>query len=242
MPNRPVVLIPGLLCDEVVWADVIAALPFGTQTWVPDHGLHHSLPMMAQAVLQGSPAGPLWVVGHSMGGRVALEMYRQAPERIAGLALLDTGWLPLAEGDRGETERAQRHALLATAQHDGMRVAGQQWAAGMVHPQQLDTPLFESILKMVARKTPEIFEAQIRALLARPDATGLLGNITCPTLVMCGRQDRWSPVEQHQDLAAMIPTATLRIIEGAGHMLPMEQAQATADAVAAWLTGALGRA
>ena len=96
MPNRPVVLIPGLLCDEVVWADVIAALPFGTQTWVPDHGLHHSLPMMAQAVLQGSPAGPLWVVGHSMGGRVALEMYRQAPERIAGLALLDTGWLPLA--------------------------------------------------------------------------------------------------------------------------------------------------
>ena len=240
MPNRSLVLIPGLLCDDAVWAGVIAALPAGTQTWVPDHGLHHSLPAMAQAALQGSAPGPLWIAGHSMGGRVALEMYRQAPERVAGLALLDTGWLPLAAGERGETERAQRHDLLEIAQRDGMREAGQRWASGMVHPQQLDTPLFESILKMVERKTPQIFAAQIRALLARPDATDLLATIACPTLVMCGRQDRWSPVAQHEALASMIPNATLRIIETAGHMLPMEQAQATADALAHWLRGVPG--
>ena len=154
--------------------------------------------------------------------------------------LLDTGWLPLAAGERGETERAQRHDLLEIAQRDGMREAGQRWASGMVPPQQLDTPLFESILKMVERKTPQIFAAQIRALLARPDATDLLATIACPTLVMCGRQDRWSPVAQHEALASMIPNATLRIIETAGHMLPMEQAQATADALAHWLRGVPG--
>jgi len=241
MPNRSLVLIPGLLCDEFVWAGVIAALPSGTQTWVPDHGLHHSLPAMAQAALQGSPAGPLWLVGHSMGGRVALEMYRQAPERVAGLALLDTGWLPLAGGERGDAERAQRYELVEIAQTRGMRAAAQRWATGMVHPQQLDTPLFESILTMVARKTPEIFAAQIRALLARPDATEVLATVRCPTLVMCGRQDRWSPVEQHETLAAMVPHALLKVVEAAGHMLPMEQPQATAEALTAWLPGIPGR-
>jgi pimeloyl-ACP methyl ester carboxylesterase len=101
--------------------------------------------------------------------------------------------------------------------------------------------LFELILAMVERKTPDIFEAQITALLDRPDASALLGTIRVPTLVMCGRQDQWSPVRQHEELAARVRDARLQVVEGAGHMLPMEQPEATAEAIAAWLAAQSSR-
>lgn len=231
-------LIPGLLCDATVWSDLERELPDSVTTWVAEHGELASLPAMAQSALQHAPAGPLWVAGHSMGGRVALEMYRQAPERIAGLALLDTGWLPLAAGEKGEAERAARYALIDLARREGMRSAARQWAKDMVHPQQLDTPLFEAILAMIARRNPQIWEAQARALLARPDTSDLLGQITVPTLLACGRQDLWSPVAQHEQMAQRIPGSRLRVIEGAGHMAPMEQPAATAALLLEWLAPA----
>ena len=85
------------------------------------------------------------------------------------LALLDTSYHPLSEGEAGETERAGRMSLLATARRDGMRTMAREWALGMVHPSRHDTPLFEAVLDMFDRKTPDIFAAQINALLQRPD-------------------------------------------------------------------------
>ena len=192
---------------------------------------------MAEAVLQQTP-GEFVVAGHSMGGRVALEVYRAAPDRVRGLALLDTGYQARQHDDAGERERVERMKLVELARQSGMRAMGQQWVRPMVHPDRLsDTALIEAILEMIERKTVAVFEAQQRALLARPDATQLLGEISCPTLVLCGHEDAWSPPSRHEEMARRISTSELVIVERCGHMSTMEQP----DAVYAALTRLLSR-
>lgn len=237
MTAATLVLIPGLLCDEFVWAEQCRALSAHAQVWVPDHGSLDSLTDMALAVLRNAPAEQFALAGHSMGGRVALEVLRLAPHRVQRLALLDTGYLPLSAGPRGEEERTSRQTLLDNARQLGMRTMGRQWARGMVHPSRIDTPVFTSIVDMIERKTPEVFAAQIRALLARPDASPQLLAIDCPVLVLCGRQDSWSPLSQHLQMAASIRGARLRIIEECGHMSTLEQPEAVTVALAEWLRG-----
>lgn len=229
------VLLSGLMCDAAVWAPQCAALQAQVQCVVPDYGLRDSLAAMAQQVLAEAPTERFSLAGHSMGGRVALEVLRLAPQRVERLALLDTGTQPLAAGADGERERAGRMALLSQARRQGMRAMGRLWARGMVHPDARDTPLFESILDMLERSSPEQFAAQINALLNRPDASALLPTITCPTLVLCGQEDSWSPPAQHEKMRDAIPNAELCIIERCGHMSSVEQPQAVNAALAAWL-------
>lgn len=226
------VLLPGLLCDRAVWRAQIDALG---PAFVADYGALESLPAMAAHVLATAPAGPLVVAGHSMGGRVAFEMLRQAPERIERLALLDTSYHPLADGEAGEKERTGRLALLAKARSDGMRAMARDWALGMVHPSRHDTPVFEAVLDMFERHTPDIFAAQINALLNRPDCSALLGAIRCPTLLLCGREDAWSPPSRHEHMHAAIAGSRLVVIEQCGHMSTMEQHDAVSRALADWL-------
>lgn len=240
MTRPTVVLIPGLLCDEFVWSDQRRALSKHANVWVPDHGALDSLTQMAQAILRDAPAEQFALAGHSMGGRVALEVLRLAPHRVLRLALLDTGYLPRAAGEQGDAEQASRLALLDNARRLGMAAMGRQWARGMVHPARIDTPLFDAIIEMIERKTPEIFAAQIRALLARPDASPQLLAMDCPTLVLCGRQDSWSPLSQHLQMAAIIRGARLRIIEDCGHMSTLEQPEAVSSALVEWVNGKAG--
>ncbi len=237
MSATTLVLIPGLLCDDFVWSEQQRELSSLAHVWVADHGSLDSLTDMAAAALRNAPAERFALAGHSMGGRVALEMFRLSPHRIERLALLDTGWLPLQAGKRGEEERASRMALLDRAFKHGMRAMGQEWASGMVHPSRIEAPVFESILAMIERKTPEIFAAQLRALLGRRDASAQLLAIDCPVLVLCGRQDSWSTLSQHLQMAALIRGARLRIIEECGHMSTLEQPQAVTAALAEWLRG-----
>jgi len=241
MTPATVVLIPGLLCDEFVWSEQRRALEQHAKVWIPDHGSLDSLTEMALAVLRNAPAEQFALAGHSMGGRVALEVFRLAPHRVQRLALLDTGWLPRAVGAQGEAEQASRLALLDNARQLGMAAMGRQWARGMVHPARIDTPVFAAIIEMIERKTPEIFAAQIRALLARPDAGPQLLAIDCPTLVLCGRQDSWSPLSQHLQMAAIIRGARLRIIEDCGHMSTLEQPEAVTSALVEWVNGKAGQ-
>jgi pimeloyl-ACP methyl ester carboxylesterase len=229
------VLLPGLLCDREVWQAQIDALG---PCHVPDYGLLDSLRAMAEHVLATAPAGPLAVAGHSMGGRIAFEMLRLAPERIARLALLDTSYHPLAEGEAGEAERAGRLALLATARRDGMAAMAREWAVGMVHPSRHGTPLFEAIVAMLARKTPEHYAAQIEALLNRPDAEPLLPTIHCPTLLLCGRDDAWSPPARHEHMQQRIAGSRLVVIEQCGHISTMEQPETVSHALAEWMQSA----
>lgn len=233
--SRPcLVLLPGLLCDDVVWREQCTALAFA-DCFVPSFGDADSLVDMARSVLQAALAQRFSLVGHSMGGRVALEMARLAPERIERIALLDTGTDPLADGAAGAQERDKRMALLQIAQQHGMRHMGTQWASGMVHPDRLETPLFGEILDMIERRTPAEFAAQIRALLDRPDASDVLAGLRCPTLLACGRQDAWSPLARHERMLALCPAARLVVIEDSGHMSTMEQAAAVSRALSEWM-------
>jgi pimeloyl-ACP methyl ester carboxylesterase len=232
-----VVLLPGLLCDRAVWEPQIAVLSQRYDCLAADYGSAESLAAMAQSVLDSAPA-TFSLAGHSMGGRVALEVMRRAPRRVSRLALLDTGYQARPEGEAGEAEARKRYRLLDMASSQGMRVMGREWIPGMVHPDRLrDAPLVESILAMIERKTPGIFAAQIRALLSRPSAEAVLRAIDCPTLVLCGRQDSWSPLERHERMAGMIPGATLAVIEASGHMVTLERPEAITSALGSWLAG-----
>jgi len=234
--STTLMLLPGLMCDAAVWAPQVAALKGQADCRIPVWGMRDSLTAMAQQVLDEAPTERFSLAGHSMGGRVALEVMRLAPQRVERLALLDTGTHPLAAGEVGEKEKAGRLALLKIAQEQGMRSMAAQWARGMVHPDQLDTPLFESVLDMLERSNPQQFAAQIKALLNRRDAAPQLPGISCPTLVLCGQEDNWSGPAQHEGMAAAIPGAQLVIVEHCGHMCTMEQPRAVSEALAGWLT------
>lgn len=234
MSKPCIVFLPGLLCDEVVWQEQRKALSFADSI-SPSYGHAASIEDMARLVLSEVGAERFSLAGHSMGGRVALEIARMAPQRVERLALLDTGMEPIAAGEAGAGERAKRKALLDKALENGMRDMGAQWARGMVHPGRLDTPLFEEVLDMVARFTPSIFAAQIDALLGRPDATAVLQALNCPTLLVCGRQDLWSPLSRHERMQQLCPGAELVVIEDSGHMSTMEQPEQVSKALADWM-------
>lgn len=150
--------------------------------------------------------------------------------------MLDTGYLPRAEGEAGEEEARKRHALLAVARTQGVRAMAQTWVQGMVHPDRLrDAELIEAIVAMFERRDADVFEAQIEALLARPDARGALGGVRVPTLVLCGGQDSWAPLSQHEALHALVGHGELVVVDNAGHMAPMERPAAVAAALSTWL-------
>lgn len=224
-------LIPGLLCDRAIWAPQLAALTSDLEICVPDLRGINRIPSMAQRVLERAP-GRFSLAGHSLGGRIAMEIVRQAPERIERLALLDTAVVPVQPG-----ERQRRLALVDLAEHAGMRALGEEWLPPMVHPRRLkDRALMDDLLAMVERSTVANFRAQIDALLNRPDASRNLGAIRCPTLVLCGRQDSWSPLRHHEQIAAQIKGANMVVIEDSGHMSTVEQPDAVSSALRDWLT------
>jgi pimeloyl-ACP methyl ester carboxylesterase len=232
---KHLVLVPGLLCDEKVWQPQIRALGDLATIQVSAHGKQDSLPGMARTLLESAPPR-FALAGHSMGGRIAIEVMRLAPERVTALGLFDTGTHPLAQGPEGEKEKAGRLELLGIAQRDGMRAMGRKWIQGMVHPSRLgEAPLIDAVLDMFESKTPEIFAAQLRALLERPVGADVLPTIKCPTLLLCGHEDSWSPPQRHRDIAAKIPGSTFVDIPECGHMSTMERPETVNEAMRAWL-------
>jgi pimeloyl-ACP methyl ester carboxylesterase len=194
--------------------------------------------MMAQTLLAEAPPGAFALAGHSLGGRVALEVLRQAPHRVERLALLDTGWQARPSGPAGEEERERRYDLVALARRAGMSAVARQWLPGMLHPRRIGSALERELSAMVERCSPEAFAAQTEALLNRPDAGALLGTVACPTLVLCGREDAWSPLARHEQLARLIPGAKLVVVDDCGHMSSVEQPAAVTAALVDWLGSA----
>jgi pimeloyl-ACP methyl ester carboxylesterase len=231
----PLLLLPGLACDREVWKHQARGLSEVTTVDVADYGDSDSLQKMAQVVTDRAPRR-FAIAGHSMGGRVAFEIIRVVPERVAGIAVLDTAYRSFVPGEAGERENAERHRLVDLAKSQGMRAMAQDWVQKMVHPARLaDGPLITSIVEMFGRKSPEVFAAQIKALLGRPDATSVLVSIGCPSLVLCGREDSWSQLPVHREMAALIPQSKLVVLENCGHMAPMERPEEVTAALAQWL-------
>lgn len=227
---RTLLLLSGLLCDETVWDGVVQRLddtatvqPFA----FPDF---HSIVAMAEYVLRTAPA-QFALAGHSMGGRVALELVRQAPHRVTGLALLNTGVHPLREG-----EAESRGRLVRLAFEQGMTALAAEWLPPMLGAQPARrAQVMPGLVAMVERQTPASFAAQITALLDRPDAESVLPLVRVPSLLAGGTADNWSPLAQHEAMRRQLARATLVAIEDAGHMAPVEQPEAVARALAAWL-------
>lgn len=235
MAPEPLLLVPGLMCDRTVWEPVLPALLAVCQSTVVDPGDADDLGVMAQQLLQAAPPR-FALAGHSMGARVALEVLRRGPQRVSRIALLDTGYLARAAGAAGDEEARKRQALLGIARGQGVRAMATAWVQGMLHPGRLhEAQLVEAIVAMFERRTADDFERQIRALLQRPDASDVLRAIRVPALVLCGRQDSWAPVPQHQAMQRLIPASDLVVVEHAGHMAPMEQPDAVAAALLHWL-------
>jgi pimeloyl-ACP methyl ester carboxylesterase len=233
--KKPLLLIPGLLGDDAVWASQTAALADIAAVRVFNNGETDSLEALADSIIAQAPER-FALAGHSMGGRIALEVARRVPERLLGLALLDTGYEPLAPAEAGEREAAGRYSLLAIARRDGMRAMARTWVQGMVYPPRLeDARLMDSILDMFERHTADLFALQIKALLNRPDATSVLSGLQCPTLVLCGREDAWARPARHELMSRMISRATLALIPECGHMAPMERPEAVTTALRSWL-------
>lgn len=224
------VLLCGLLCDREVWSAQVSELEKTCDVRLVSFQDFDSIASMAGHVLQTTP-GRFSLAGHSMGGRVALEVLRQRPDRVARLALLDTGHEGVGEGE------AQRRAVLVErALAQGIDAIAETWARPMLGAsQQGDVDLLERVLRMVGRMSGDIYARQTRALLGRPDATALLAEIACPTLVLCGREDTWSPPDRHERMAAMIPGAQLRLIDACGHMSMMERPTEVLAAIQAWM-------
>jgi pimeloyl-ACP methyl ester carboxylesterase len=223
------ILLHGLLCDADTWSDFIGPLSRTGHVLAARLSGIGSLPGAAQAVLEQA-AGPLVVVGHSMGGRVALEMARQAPERVRGLVLMNTGYRGLGEG-----EIAKRQAIADAARAGGIAAIADDWLDGMIAPDTRgDAALMARMRAMVLRSTVDSFTGQIQALVERPDAADLLPRIACPALLMSGTHDRWSPLSRHEDMARRIPGAELGAIEGAGHMAPFEAPAACVARILDW--------
>jgi pimeloyl-ACP methyl ester carboxylesterase len=225
----PLLLLPGLLCDARIWPTEILSLtrpliaPMG-------YGDADTLTDMADRALEGAPER-VSLLGHSMGARVALEIERRHPHRVERLALVSTGVHLTRPG-----EANARHALLDIGLAEGAEALVDRWLPPMVAPDcRADEALIRPLRTMCVQAGVETFARQIKALLHRPEVERLLPTIGCPTLVLVGSEDQWSPPDQHRAIAAAIPGATLKIVEGAGHMLPAEAPAAFVAAVADWL-------
>jgi pimeloyl-ACP methyl ester carboxylesterase len=220
--------LPGLICDARVFAPQLAAFPKAHA--VDGYGTADTLVGMARIALEQAPES-FDLLGHSMGARVALEVFRLAPNRVRRLALVSTGVHPL-----GADEPAKRRALQAVGHERGFEALVDTWLPPMVaEANRANDAIYGPMRRMCLDQNQQIFDAQIEALLNRPEQESLLAQITCPTMVMTGEFDAWSGPAQHEAIAARIADATLTIVAGAGHMLPLEAPEAVNKAIAAWL-------
>jgi pimeloyl-ACP methyl ester carboxylesterase len=229
--RTPLVLVPGLLCTRALWEAQLTGLADIAQMTVADHTRHDTMTGIAESILAAAPHR-FALAGLSMGGYIAFEVMRLAPERVTRLALLDTG----SRADTPERS-AMRRELIAAAERDGTRTVQERLLPVLIHKERLtDKPLVEAVLKMGHDTGVDAFRRQQMALIGRYDSRPMLASITCPTLVLIGREDALTPLELSQEMAAGIPKAKLEIVSDCGHLSTMERPQQVNNVLRSWLT------
>jgi pimeloyl-ACP methyl ester carboxylesterase len=226
----PLVLLPGLLCDAALWRAQVEGLGAVSEPLVVDLTQDDSLAGMARRTLAEAPPS-FALAGLSMGGYVAQEIMRQAPERVAKLALLDTS----ARADTPE-QMARRRGLIELSEKGDFRGVTPRLLPLFIHPaRHEDKPLTEVIMGMAERVGKEAFLRQQKAIMGRPDGREDLRRIACPTLVLCGRQDALTPLALHEEIAGLVPGAKLVVVEDCGHLSTLEKPVTVAAALRQWL-------
>src|SRR6266849_1017020 len=229
--KQGLVLVPGLLCDELMWRPQLSALAAVADCWVADHTRSETRAEVAADVLQDAPFEKFALAGLSMGGYVLLEMMRQAAHRVLKLALLDT----TARADTPEQTR-KRSDFISLAERGRFLGITDALLPLLVHQSHLaDKELVNTIKKMAKNTGKDAFIRQERAIISRTDSLPLLSRIACPTLVLCGRQDALTPLERHEEMAARISGSRLEIVEECGHLSAMERPAETSAALVRWL-------
>ncbi len=228
----PLVLLPGLLCDAALWQPQVEALADIAAPQIPDLTRDESFPVMARRVLAEAPER-FALAGLSMGGYLALEIIRQAPQRVMKLALLDTS----ARADTPE-RAAQRRGFIELARKGEFKGITPRLLPTYLHPDHLgDAAITGAVMAMAERVGKEGYLRQMAAIMARPDMRPELKRIAVPTLVLCGREDQATPFEVNAEIAALIPGAVFVAIERCGHISTLEKPDEVNAAMRRWLLG-----
>jgi pimeloyl-ACP methyl ester carboxylesterase len=227
--RQALVLVPGLSCDRHVWQAQIAGLADIAEVTVGDTLKDDSIVLMASRVLDAAPER-FAIAGFSMGGYVAMEIWRRAPERVTRLALVDTN----SRAD-SEEQAALRRAAIATARSRGFEHVLRGSLRQLVAP---DCPeaLFEEVVQMALRVSFGTYMDQQAAIIDRADSLETLGTVTVPAMVMVGEADALTPPRLAEEMVQALPGAVYEVIADAGHMAPMEQPEAVNTAFRRWLT------
>lgn len=230
MASLPLLLLPGLLCDERLWRDPAHALAGVAPIHHADLTRDDSVAAMAARVLATAP--PVFALAAlSMGGYVAFEILRQAPQRVARLALLDTS----ARRDPPK-RRLVRQAGLMLAEAGRFVGVTRKLLPQLVHESRVDSAVGDEVMAMAQRVGLPAFVRQQRAIIDRPDSEPLLPFITVPTLLGVGEDDRMTLPEETHVMHERIPGAGLHVFARCGHLPPMEVPQETAAVLRGWLT------
>jgi pimeloyl-ACP methyl ester carboxylesterase len=226
----PILLVPGLVSSPRIYAPVVPALwRFGPVT-VANHIRDDNMGAIARRILAEAPPR-FALAGHSMGGYIAFEIMRQAPERVAKLALINTQARP----DTPEAT-ARRRGMMARALAGEYRAVLDELFPGFVHPsRRQDAALRQLVYDMGEDVGAEAFVRQQQAMISRPDSRPVLAWIRCPTLVLTGDEDNTIPNSLSVEMADGIHGAILVALPNCGHLPQAEQPQATADALVEWL-------
>jgi pimeloyl-ACP methyl ester carboxylesterase len=226
----PILLVPGLASSIRIYEPVIPALWRFGPVMVANHVRDDSMTAIARRVLNEAPPH-FALAGHSMGGYVALEIMRQAPERVARLALINTQARP----DAPEAT-ARRRGLMERARRGELRAARAEMFPELVHPSRRDDV---RIRQLVDEQGEDVgvdgYLRQQTAIITRVDSRPTLATIKCPTLVLTGDQDNTIPNAFSQEMAEGIAGARLVILDRCGHLPQPEQPEATAQALVEWL-------
>jgi pimeloyl-ACP methyl ester carboxylesterase len=226
------VMVPGLNCTERAFADLLPKLWADGSVMIANHRRGPSVEAVAAAVLADAPHR-FALLGYSMGGYIAFEMLRQAPERITALCFLATSARPDTEEKSGERRRLIDMAAAGKfASLPGLSFPG------IVHPANREDERLRTIHAGMAMATGvDTYIDQQTAIIARPDSRPLLTTIAVPTAVIVGEADTVTGVDAAEEIAAGIDGATLTRVAGAGHFAPLEAPGAVADAISAWRCG-----
>ena len=229
--NTPLVLLPGMMCDHRLWRHQLDALGAGRAVSVGDITAADSIAVLAASVLSQAPPR-FALAGLSMGGIVAFEIWRQAPERVDRLALLDTNFRADAP-ERQALRNEQIARVQAGELEDILRDELKPNYLAAIHRANLS--LLDEVLAMGLDLGPEVFVRQSVALRDRADSSATLGSIDCPCLVLCGDEDLLCLPELHSEMQRMIDGAELLVVPECGHLSTLEQPQAVNHALQRWL-------
>lgn len=228
--SEPLVLLPGMMCDARLFGPQIAALSTDTVVTVAPITKGERVEEIASHLLDHLPRR-FALAGLSMGGIVAMELLRRAPDRISRLALMDTN--PLAELPQIAANREPQ--IVAARAGRMLDVMREEMKPNYLAPGPQRTDVLDLVMDMAKTLGPEVFVRQSRALQRRPDQQSTLRKCKIPTLILCGAHDALCPVKRHEFMAELIPNAKLCVLENSGHLPPLEQPAETTQALRQWL-------